>query len=61
MMLHLMIRLLYCGTTRRAILDNPEAATAMGQRGRAAVEERYNWEAESEKLVPLYRSLLSDD
>lgn len=40
------------------ILDNPEESEAMGQRGRAAVEERYNWEAESEKLIALYRRLL---
>tara|TARA_Y100001933_G_scaffold226968_1_gene241376 strand:- start:1599 stop:1724 length:126 start_codon:yes stop_codon:yes gene_type:complete len=28
--------------------------------GRAAVEERYNWEAESEKLIALYRRLMSE-
>lgn len=42
------------------ILDNPEEAAAMGRRGRAAVEERFNWEAESEKLVALYRRLLDE-
>jgi len=42
------------------LLDNPEEAAAMGRRGRAAVEERYNWEAESGKLIPLYRRLLPD-
>lgn len=42
------------------ILDHPEEAAAMGRRGRAAVEERYNWEAESEKLIALYRRLMSD-
>jgi len=40
------------------ILDHPEEAAAMGRRGRAAVEERYTWEAESENLVALYRRLL---
>lgn len=42
------------------ILDHPEEAAAMGRRGRAAVEERYNWKAESEKLIALYRRLMSD-
>lgn len=42
------------------ILDNPDEAAEMGRRGRAAVEERYNWEAESEKLVALYRHLLTE-
>jgi len=42
------------------LLDNPEEAAAMGRRGRAAVEERYNWEAESGKLIALYRRLLPD-
>lgn len=42
------------------ILDHPEEAAAMGRRGRAAVEERYNWEAESEKLIALYRRLMSE-
>lgn len=40
------------------ILDHPEEAAEMGRRGRKAVEERFNWEAESEKLVALYRNLL---
>ncbi|WP_022701165.1 glycosyltransferase family 4 protein [Oceanicaulis alexandrii] len=42
------------------VIDNPEEAAAMGRRGRAAVEDRYNWEAESEKLLNLYRSLMAD-
>ena len=41
------------------ILDNPEEAEAMGRRGRAAVEKHYNWETEAEKLVALYKKLLS--
>jgi hypothetical protein len=41
------------------ILDHPDEAEAMGQRGRKAVEERYNWENEAEKLVRFYRELLA--
>ena len=41
------------------ILDHPVEAEAMGHRGRAAVEKHYNWETEAEKLVALYKKLLS--
>ncbi len=40
------------------IIDHPAEAAEMGRRGRAAVEHTYNWEAESTKLVELYRRLL---
>jgi len=39
------------------MLDNPDEAMRMGQRGRQAVENRYNWESESEKLLALYSKL----
>lgn len=39
------------------VLDFPEEAYAMGQRGRQAVENRYNWEAEAVKLINLYDRL----
>lgn len=42
------------------ILDNPEEAEAMGRRGRKAVEETYNWEKESVKLLTLYERLLGN-
>lgn len=41
----------------RWVADHPDEARAMGQRGRAAVEDRYNWDREAAKLVALYRSL----
>lgn len=47
----------------RAILwmaDNPAAAERMGRNGRKAVEEKYHWEVESEKLLRVYASLLED-
>ncbi|MBZ8117580.1 glycosyltransferase [Roseovarius sp. LXJ103] len=40
------------------ILDHPDAAEVMGARGRRAVEEHYNWDAEGAKLVALYERLL---
>ncbi len=42
------------------ILDNPEEAERMGARGRIAVQERFNWTTEGEKLVNFYRKLLSE-
>ena len=41
------------------ILDHPAEAEAMGRRGRAAVENHYNWDTEAEKLATLYKKLLS--
>lgn len=40
------------------ILDHPVEAAEMGRRGRRAIEERFNWETESESLIALYRNLL---
>lgn len=39
------------------LLTHPKEAEAMGQRGRQAIEERYNWDHEKEKLLDLYRTL----
>lgn len=42
----------------RRIIDDPEAAEAMGQRGREVVMAKYRWENEAAKLVALYDRLL---
>jgi len=42
------------------LLDNPSLAEEMGDRGRIAVQSKYNWDHESGKLLDLYRSLLSE-
>jgi glycosyltransferase involved in cell wall biosynthesis len=39
------------------LLDNPQEAAAMGQRGREAIRARYSWKPESEKLLALYARL----
>lgn len=39
------------------LLDNPEIATEMGENGRKAVVEKYNWVSEEKKLLTLYESL----
>lgn len=40
------------------ILDNPEEAQAMGDRGRRAVEQIYSWEIEERTLIDFYRDRL---
>ncbi|MGE0586925.1 MAG: glycosyltransferase, partial [Flavobacteriaceae bacterium] len=40
------------------ILDNPDEAQAMGERGRQAILNQYNWDGEADKLVGFYRALL---
>lgn len=39
------------------ILSNPREARHMGEKGRRAVEEEYNWERESRKLLAVYQHL----
>jgi len=41
------------------LITHPEEAREMGENGRRAVEEKYNWEHEGEKLLALYDKLLS--
>jgi glycosyltransferase involved in cell wall biosynthesis len=40
------------------LLAHPEEARQMGENGRRAVEEKYNWEKEAEKLLALYKELV---
>jgi glycosyltransferase involved in cell wall biosynthesis len=42
----------------RWLQDHPAEAAAMGERGRRAVAERYNWGSQAARLVELYRGLL---
>ena len=42
------------------ILDHPEEAQRMGERGRRAFLEKYNMEIETQKLVELYESLAKE-
>ena len=36
------------------LLEHPETAKEMGMQGRRAIEEKYNWEIESTKLLQVY-------
>ena len=40
------------------LIEHPEEARKMGENGRKAVLEKYNWEKESKKLLALYQDLL---
>jgi len=43
----------------RWLVDNPEAARAMGERGRRLVRERFNWDSQMRILNDLYRRMLA--
>lgn len=43
----------------RWIVNNPNQAKQMGENGRRAVIEKYNWEQEAQKLLKLYGELLN--
>lgn len=40
------------------LLDNPEFAKECGREGRRAIEEKYNWEKEVNKIAVLYRKII---
>ncbi|MCR4420959.1 MAG: glycosyltransferase family 4 protein [Exilispira sp.] len=40
------------------LITNPEEAKKMGENGRKAVLEKYNWEKEEEKLINVYKTLM---
>jgi glycosyltransferase involved in cell wall biosynthesis len=41
----------------RSLNEDPELARRLGENGRRAIAERYNWEAELTKLEDLYRQV----
>lgn len=41
------------------LVEDPDLARGMGENGRRAVHERYNWAIEEKKLLDLYRTVLS--
>ncbi len=40
------------------LIEHPQEARRMGENGRRAVLERYNWEKESQKLLNIYETVL---
>ena len=46
------------GSAIQYIVDNPEEAREMGENGRRAVVQKYNWGTEEAKLLALYRRVI---
>lgn len=44
----------------RYLLDHPEEARRMGENGRRAVKEEFNWGVEEKKLLALYEDILKE-
>lgn len=44
----------------RYLLDHPEEARQMGENGRRAVKEEFNWGIEEKKLLALYEEILGE-
>lgn len=42
------------------LLNNPEQARQMGENGRKAVMEKYNWKTQEKKLIDLYKSIINN-
>ena len=40
------------------LLENPEQARKMGENGKKAVLEKYNWDTEKKKLLKVYQKIL---
>lgn len=41
------------------LVDNPDEASSMGANGRKAIEAKYNWDAESAKLLKVYKEVIN--
>ena len=41
------------------LIENPDEARIMGERGRQAVEQYYNWSSEASKLIDFYKHILT--
>ncbi len=43
------------------LIEHPQEAQQMGENGRRAVRDRYNWETESRKLLDIYEAVLQTE
>ena len=44
----------------RYLLDHPDEARQIGENGRRAVKEKFNWSVEEKKLLALYEDILNE-
>jgi len=49
------------GNALGTLLDDPEQARQLGANGRRAVEDQYNWETESSKVVKVFQAALDEE
>lgn len=42
------------------ILDNPEESRNMGENGLKSINEKFNWQIESKKLISLYKKIMNE-
>ncbi|MEN6574792.1 MAG: glycosyltransferase family 4 protein [Phycisphaerales bacterium] len=47
------------GRAMEYLIEHPQEAREMGERGRRAVLEKYNWEEESKRLLQIYDAVLN--
>ena len=45
----------------RYLVDNPKEAKTMGENGRRAIKEKFNWSIEEKKLYNLYEMVMEDN
>lgn len=43
------------------LLEHPDEAQEMGRRGQQAIQSKYNWDSEFEKLLEMYQRVLNED
>ena len=43
------------------LLEHPNEAKEMGERGKQAIIDKYSWDRESEKLISLYARILGPE
>lgn len=48
-------------TAIRSIIENPDDAKSMGEKGRWAIREMFNWSIEENKLIRLYDDILQNN
>ena len=44
----------------RYLLDHPDEAREMGENGRRAIKEEFNWGVEEKKLLALYEDIMKE-